>query len=268
MNDAISEQHREEFLAALSEIEDANLVEELFSAYLLDAVDRVRTGWTITNWAKSNGAPWFDRESRDKHSIAIKACHRVECDKDKKNQIKACKDYRANRQRKRRQFYNNCILIIVDVYECNRSDVWKIIKKLSKSRDNNIGPSDDFFFRYFKNMADIQPDDSFNTSHESIAIDILHHYDKGGYSMNMSLENSIINDNMTVKEIEGAVDYLENNKSPIDSIPAEFVKSCKSILSSDITLVLNYIIGLRDFPKVWTEGSFFCVYIRISTRYW
>ena len=106
-------------------------------------------------------------------------------------------------------------------------------------------------------MADIQPDGSFNTSHESIAIDILHHYDKGGYSMNMSLENSIINDNMTVKEIEGAVDYPENNKSPgIDSILAEFVKSCKSTLSSDITLVLNYIIGLRDFPKVWTDGSF------------
>ena len=45
------------------------------------------------------------------------------------------------------------------------------------------------------------------------------------------------------------------NKSPgIDSIPAEFVKSCKYTLSSDITLVLNYIIGLRDFPKAWAEG--------------
>ena len=73
--------------------------------------------------------------------------------------------------------------------------------------------------------------------------------------MNMSLENSIINDNITVTKVEGEIDYLKLNKSPgIDSIPAEFAKSCKSTLSSDITLVLNYIIGLRDFPKIWTEG--------------
>ena len=65
--------------------------------------------------------------------------------------------------------------------------------------------------------------------------------------MNMSLENSIINDNISVTEVEGAIDYLKHNKSPgIDSFPAEFVKSCKSTLSSDITLVLNYIIRLRD----------------------
>ena len=255
MNDAISEQHREEFLAALSELKDTDLVAELFSAYLSQAVDRVCTGATITNRAKSNGAPWFDRECRDKRSIAIKAGHRVECDKDKENQIKACKDYRAHKQRKRRQYYNNCTRTIVDVYESNRSDVWKTIERLSKSRDNNIGPSDDDFFKYFKDMADIQLDDSFNTSYESIAIDFLHQYDTGGYSMNISLENSIINDNISVTEVEGAIDYLKNNKSPgIDSIPAEFVKSCKSTLSSDITLVLNYIIGLRDFPKIWTEG--------------
>ena len=70
-----------------------------------------------------------------------------------------------------------------------------------------------------------------------------------------SLEYNIINDNVTVKEVDMAVDYLKNGKNPgIDSISAEFIKSCKSILSPDITHILNYIIGTRKFPAAWTEG--------------
>ena len=70
-----------------------------------------------------------------------------------------------------------------------------------------------------------------------------------------SLEYSIINDNVTTAEVERAIDYLKNNKSPgIDGIPAELIKWCKSILAVDITLVLNNVIGQRDFPELWTEG--------------
>ena len=255
LNDALPEKHREQFLAALSELRDTNFVAELFSAYLLQAVDRFCTASTTVNRVKFNGAPWFDRECRDKRSIAIKAGHRVENEKDRENQIKACKDYRAHKQRKWRQYYNNCVQTIVDVYKSHRSDVWKTIEKLSKFRDNDTCPSDDDFFIYFKDMADIQPNDSFNPAYEAIALDFLHQYDKGEYNANMSLENRIINDNITEIEVEGAIDYLKNNKSPgIDSIPAVFVKSCKYTLSSDITLVLNYIIGLRYFPKAWAEG--------------
>ena len=71
----------------------------------------------------------------------------------------------------------------------------------------------------------------------------------------MSLEYGIINDNITVLQVEGAIDYLKNSKSQwVDGIPPEFIKICQSRISSDIALVLNYIIGLRDFPKIWTEG--------------
>ena len=70
-----------------------------------------------------------------------------------------------------------------------------------------------------------------------------------------SLEYSIMNDNVTTAEVERAIDYLKNNKSPgIDGIPAELIKWCKSILAVDITLVLNNVIGQRDFPELWTEG--------------
>ena len=52
-----------------------------------------------------------------------------------------------------------------------------------------------------------------------------------------------------------AIDYLKNDKSPgIDGISAEFIKSYKSILSPDITNILNYIGGARNFPTAWAEG--------------
>ena len=76
------------------------------------------------------------------------------------------------------------------------------------------------------------------------------------YTIPNAIQYSIINDNITTAEVERAIDYLKNNKSPgIDGIPAELIKCCISILAVDITLVLNYAIGQRDFPQLWTEGS-------------
>ena len=40
----------------------------------------------------------------------------------------------------------------------------------------------------------------------------------------------------------------------MDCIPAELIKTCKSALCPDISLVLNYIIQLQDFVKLWTRG--------------
>ena len=188
IRDDLSKQYREKFLAALSELKDTNMVAELFMAYLTQAVDRVCTVSTTTGRAKFkvNGAPWFDRECREKWSLAIKAGHRVECDKDKEIQIAACKDYRAHKQRKRRQYYNNCVRTIIDVYESNKSDVWKTIGNLSRSRDNSIGPTDDDFFKYFKDTADIEPDNSFNTAYELVALNFLHKYEKSKCIRDMS----------------------------------------------------------------------------------
>ena len=167
----------------------------------------------------------------------------------------ACKNYRALKQRKRRQYYNDCVSIIVDKYKSDKSNVWKTIETLSKSRDNYDGPSNNALFEYFKGMADTKPDGGSNSTYESVALNFLHRYDTGKYVWDTSLEYSIINDNVTTAEVERAIDYLKNNKSPgIDSIPAELIKCCKSILAVDITLVLNYVIGQRDFPELWTEG--------------
>ena len=72
---------------------------------------------------------------------------------------------------------------------------------------------------------------------------------------NKDLKYEIINSNFSNEEVNNAIDYLKNNKSPgIDKFHAEFIKSSKKELLQWITLVLNYIIEVKDFPSDWAEG--------------
>ena len=65
----------------------------------------------------------------------------------------------------------------------------------------------------------------------------------------------ITNKRREVMLFNTVIDALKSHKSPgVDSIPAEFIKSCKSTLSETITIALNYIIEHRDFPQTWASG--------------
>ena len=76
-----------------------------------------------------------------------------------------------------------------------------------------------------------------------------------GLSKESRLELDVINSLFSKLEIEDAIDCLKVNKSPgADTIPAEFIKCSKDILSEPIAEVLNYIIEKRDFPQCWAEG--------------
>ena len=247
-------QYRQELIDALVELEDTNQVASLFCDYITQAVDRVCRISSPANRVKRNGAPWFDMVCRYKRSLAIQAGHRVECAEDRQLQIEACQDYRAHKQRKRREHFKNCVLRIVHTYESDRSKLWKTIETLSQSHCQNTAPSGNDFLEHFKSMSDSQTNNDFSSEYESVALAFLRQYDYE-HANSSSLEHHIINDNVTVEEVDSAIDYLKNGKSPgMDCIPAEFIKSCKSILSSDITNVLNYIIGVGNFPTQWAEG--------------
>ena len=127
-----------------------------------------------------------------------------------------------------------------DVYESNRSDVWKIIEKLSKFRDNNTCPSDDDLFKSFKDMADIQPNNNFNPAYEAIALDFLHQYNKGEYNTNMSLKSNIFNDTITEIEVVDAIDLTGPKVRGSTVSPLNLLKAAN--LPYPLTLHLCWII--------------------------
>ena len=113
------------------------------------------------------------------------------------------------------------------------------------------------FYDYFLKTSETTDEPFFNKQLESEVKAFLDQYDDGevGSQNQTPLEMEILNSNFTVQEVEAAIDYLKNNKSPgCDNIPAEFIKYCKEILLQDLTIIYNYIIESRDFPDIWAEG--------------
>ena len=168
-------QYRPELIDALLELEDTNQVTSLFCDYL--TLDRVCWISSPANRVTRNGAPWFDMVCRYKRSLAIQAGHCVECAEDRQLQIEACQDYRAHKQRKRREHFKNCVLRIVHTYESDRSKKWKTIETLSQSHYQNTAPSGNDFLVHFKSMSDSQANNDFSSGYESVALAFLRQYD-------------------------------------------------------------------------------------------
>ena len=88
---------------------------------------------------------------------------------------------------------------------------------------------------------------------EKCAIVFWNDYDNGALSLKSTniVKLEMLNDNFTETETEinKIIESSKNNTCPgLDSIPSEFIKSCKHELVDIITLVLNHIIEGRDFP--------------------
>ena len=131
MIDFQSTQFRQNVLNTLVELEDTNRVASAFNKYVTEAVERVSKISKPTGRVKNKGAPWFDKECRQKRAVAIQAGHWVESIVDRQTQIEACRHYRTHKQRKRREYFSNCIRSIADIYQSDRSKVWQTLKKLS-----------------------------------------------------------------------------------------------------------------------------------------
>ena len=113
------------------------------------------------------------------------------------------------------------------------------------------------FYELFLETSKTKNESFFSKQFESEVKAFLDQYDNGeaGSQNQTPLEMDILNSNFTVQEVEAAIDYLKNNKSPgCDNIPAEFIKYCKEILLEDLTTIFNNIIESRDFPDIWAEG--------------
>ena len=115
-----------------------------------------------------------------------------------------------------------------------------------------------WFLWIIQSLEQGRAEEYFNNNYDKCAWDFLIRYDKREVSWqeNRCLNLQIINDNFTESEISDAIVSLKNNRSPGlgNLIPAEFIKVCKPELVPLITDALNYIIGNRDFPDLWTEG--------------
>ena len=131
--------------------------------------------------------------------------HRVESSHDRDMQIAVCREYRAAKQRKKRQYYNDCVNTIIEAYSYVRLSVWKTIEMLTDTQFDKTRPTDNELLEYFRSMSEPQPTHDFNVRYESIALDFLNQYDMGICENKDSLEYKLINDDVRVHEVERAI---------------------------------------------------------------
>ena len=119
-----------------------------------------------------------------------------------------------------------------ELRELNKSDsksFWKILNKFTGTRKESPDVDLSVFYKYFKKLND-----------DSEITDML--------LPNVTEERIdpicelILNSEITVKEIEDAIDYLKNNKAPgYDMILNEYLKASKPLLLPTFCKLFNLI---------------------------
>ena len=242
---------------ALVELQGTNQVALAINKYILQAITRVCSPCITKANKKANIGPrWFDNELRQLRSDAVRAEERVMNEVDRRTLVTRCKIYRASKQRKRREYYNNLVRNIECAFSCDKSSIWNVLNKLGNINSTTEEPSGPDFVSHFIKLDQPHQKEYFSDAYEIEAIAFLNKYDCDPTLItDEKLEKNIINCKFTNEEIESCIDFLKNNKSPgVDGIPAGMIKHCKQYLSEPLSHAFNYIVEQRDFPEVWAEG--------------
>ena len=125
---------------------DTNILAHRYTDYLKQAYDRIFKIKRIKQTSKK--VNWFDKECRDLRQKAVNAGARAVTNDEKEYLVTCCRQYRACKQRKKRQYIASCFDKIESAYNSNKSTVWKTISSLCP---NNISmPHHDDFYIHFK----------------------------------------------------------------------------------------------------------------------
>ena len=256
LNDNTSKTFKEVFYTSVSLKANVDTVATSFTEYFSQACYRA-FGIKRVNQKHQTGPIWFDAECRSKRDEAINAGAHVESDADRETLVTACKQYRSLKQRKKRAFNKKCTSEIEAGFASSTTQMWHILARLSQNLYHSAGPSGNEFVAHYGNLAQAPISESFDNTFENDVLEFLNKYDTKCLNepIRDQLEFDILYQNITVGEIEAAIDSLKNNKAVgIDMIPAEFIKYNKTIIMNDLCILLNYIIEQEKFPDSWAEG--------------
>ena len=211
--------YHNKIIECICNLDDVNAVANRFDQYMSQACDRVLTRVPCTRKNKKRGPAWYDSECRLKRSLAIRAGERVTNPTQRENQLAACREYRATKQRKQRKFLSKCIDDINSAFTTNRTDMWRTINRMCHGARVTDEPSDDAFYDYFKCLKFPKENDYFIDDLENIAIDFLNKYDNCtqrdiDYS-NDTIVDEILNNIITSEEVSLAISSLKINQLPV-----------------------------------------------------
>ena len=171
--------------------------------------------------------------------------------KEKADLIKnLCRDYRSTKQRKIRDYSNDCKSKLENAFSKGPNEMWKTLSQISKSFSTN-SPTGEEFFMHYEKLSTAPNHETFDDSYEKEVELFLKKYDSKEISPDNTneLELFVLNSDFTVEEISSCIDLLKSNKSAgIDMIPAEFYKWLNDDARKNILLILNLFTTSTGLP--------------------
>ena len=130
----------------------------------------------VTN-KSSNKPDWFDAELAAKRKQLSLVDRNFSNVRQKELVQNLCKEYRAEKQRKTRQFNSKCVSELEAAYNSNQSNVWPLLSKFSKQRSADNGPTGEEFIAHYRELSKEPVDKTFDDVFEKEVIDFLEKYD-------------------------------------------------------------------------------------------
>ena len=127
LTDDIADKHRQMVKEAMANMCDTNDVARFLGDMLSNTFDQaIGSKSSAKHNAKCRSRPkWYDRELTEKRHQAIQAGGYVSCHAEKQTHINACRDYRALRQRKQRDFHRDCSNKLENAMANGKQNMWK-----------------------------------------------------------------------------------------------------------------------------------------------
>ena len=258
-NDTLSRNAMSNFRDSIASLQNVDDVSDLFVKFITQAADRT---FEVKSKSVSKGsdhsklkqvAPWFDSECREARKLVLS---QGKPESDPSVTLELCKNYRAMKQRKKRQFRRSMYNRLENCNVYNNKSVWDVLKPYRKNNISNTFSLEEFY-NVFNQQALPSENSEWDTLYEDSVKSFLVEYENGCLDnlCNNNIMHSVINDNFTIDEISSVVASLKRNKSAgADGIHAEFLVALKDNIIEDLTLLFNYIIEHRTLPESWALG--------------
>ena len=256
LTDDLSSLHYAAYKCSIANLKGIDIATSNFYNYINQACQRIFDLKEITVRKRHGVRPaWYDQECRRKRAEAVKAGERAITDAQISNLMDICGEYRALKQNKLRCFRKQCCNLINKTLKNDKSNIWKVLNKITPSNTDINMPNGDKFYNHFNQLSNLKRNKTSDYQYEEKAIKYLED-DKSTMSPAVNpIEFDILNRNFTASEIKSSILSLKSNKALcIDYILDEFLNAGVDIISYDIAELFNYMIEDRNFPERWAIG--------------
>ena len=195
---------------------------------------------------KNFSQPWFDNNCKEERRKYFK-CKNYLKRKGKKSMCnKETKKYKKFIKEKERSYYKTLKHKLRTLRSENSKDYWNLLNKVHGNKSKLTVPSMNFFMDHFRKLSQSHNEETVNYP--------LHIVDD-------IQENSDLNKNFSINEIQSNIKNLKNNKAcGIDNIRNEFLKYAPAPLIKFICDLFNIILNTGFIPDVWCKGLIMPLY--------